>query len=49
VRREWDIARDGRFLVVNAEDGAATGELSQSRMVVVLNWFEELKRLMSTK
>jgi serine/threonine-protein kinase len=49
VRRQWDIARDGRFLVVNAGDGAATGEPSQTRMVVVLNWFEELKRLVSTK
>jgi serine/threonine-protein kinase len=51
VRRgQWDIARDGeRFLVVNAGDGAAGGEPSQPRMVVVLKWFEELKRLVPTK
>ena len=50
VRRQWDIARNGvRFMVLNPGDGAATGEPSQPRMVVVLNWFEELKSLVSTR
>jgi Tol biopolymer transport system component len=43
----WDVHPDGeRFLVtVEDESGAATagGEPSQTRFLVVLNWFEELK------
>ena len=47
--RQWDIAPDGeRFLILNPGE-VATGEDSQSRMVVVLNWHEELKRLVPTK
>ena len=47
--RQWDIAPDGeRFLIVNPGE-VATGEYSQARMVVVLNWHEELKRLVPTK
>jgi len=39
--RNYDIAPDGkRFLMVKNEEGAAPNEL-----IVVLNWFEELKRL----
>lgn len=46
--REWDIASDGeRFLIVNP-GATATSEQSQ-RIVVVLNWTEELKRLVPTK
>jgi hypothetical protein len=49
IGRQWDIAPDGkRFLMMSPGEGAA-GEHSQSRMVVVLNWHEELKRLVSTK
>jgi serine/threonine-protein kinase len=45
IRRQWDIAPDGeRFLVMNPGE-LVTGERSQSRMVVVLNWQEELTRL----
>ena len=36
----YDVAADRRFLMVQ---GAATGE--SPRLHVVLNWFEELKRL----
>jgi hypothetical protein len=43
----WDVHPDGeRFLVtVNEESGAAAdgGEPSQTRFLVVLNWFEELR------
>ena len=49
IGRQWDIAPDGeRFLVMNPGEVAA-GERSPSRIVVVLNWFEELKRLVPTQ
>ncbi len=38
--REYDIAEDGRFLLVKT---SASGSRRQTAMVVVLNWFEELK------
>jgi serine/threonine-protein kinase len=37
--RMWDIAPDGRFLTV------VPGGIGQSQVVVVLNWTEELERL----
>jgi serine/threonine-protein kinase len=48
--REWDIAPDGeRFLLVNPGEVAATDAgATQPQMIVVLNWFEELKRLVPT-
>ena len=42
----YDVTRDGRFLMLK-ESGA--GDRNQARMVVVLNWFEELKRLAPTQ
>jgi hypothetical protein len=49
IGRQWDIAPNGeRFLIINPGDGA-TNDHSQSRIVVVLNWLEELKRLVPTK
>jgi Tol biopolymer transport system component len=49
IGRQWDIAPDGdRFLIMNPGE-IATGEHSQSRIVVVLNWHEELKRLVPAK
>ena len=49
IGRQWDIAPDGeRFLIMNPGE-AATSEHSQSRIVVVLNWVEELKRLVPAK
>jgi serine/threonine-protein kinase len=48
IGRQWDIEPDGdRFLILNP--GEVAGEHSQSRMVVVLNWHEELRRLVPTK
>ena len=44
LRRHHDVSPDGRLLVINttrASDGEATG----TEINVVLNWFEELKRL----
>ena len=43
---QYDVTRDGnRFLMV--KDEAATGTAAQ--IIVVQNWFEELKRLVPTK
>jgi hypothetical protein len=39
----YDVAADGRFLMVG-ESSAEANELN-----VVLNWFEELKRLVPTE
>ena len=39
----YDVSRDGRFVMV--EHGSSTAPTS---VVVVLNWFEELKRLVPT-
>ena len=45
---DYDVHPDGdRFLVVNRE-GDAGGRTSVGQMNVVLNWFEELKRLVPT-
>lgn len=49
IGRQWDMAPDGdRFLIVNPGD-VALSEQSPSQMVVVLNWIEELKRLVPAK
>ena len=45
MRRQWDLAPDGeRFLIMNPGE-VPSGERSHSRMVVALNWHEELKSL----
>ena len=41
--RAYDIAPDGRFLMVKTPEDLASRQVS-----VVLNWFEELKRLAPT-
>ena len=47
--RQWDLAPGGeRFVIVNPGDLAAS-DVSQPRIVVVLNWFDELKRLVPVK
>ena len=46
----WDVHLDGRFLVTQAVGTPAARDVSrrtQSRYVVVLNWFEELKGKLS--
>jgi Tol biopolymer transport system component len=45
--RPYDIMPDGRFVIVDATD--AMGEQRTSQIEVVLNWHEELKRLVPTK
>jgi eukaryotic-like serine/threonine-protein kinase len=42
--RSFDVAPDGRFLMIEAIDTAPSASI-----VVVQNWFEELKRLAPTK
>ena len=46
--RQWDLAPDRRFLLVNPGE-IAMKEDSQSQMIVVLRWHEELKRLVPAK
>jgi len=41
--RHYDVSRDGRFLMVRGPEGPPSPPVTQ--MVLVLNWFEELKRL----
>jgi hypothetical protein len=44
--RTFDIAPDGRFAMLKRVGG---GDTSQPGVVVVLNWFEELKKLVPTR
>ena len=41
--RDWDVAPDGRFLVIVDEDQQGAGGATGRRINIVLNWFEELK------
>ena len=41
--RNYDVSRDGRFLMLL--EGERPPALAATQMVLVLNWFEELKRL----
>jgi Tol biopolymer transport system component len=41
-QRHYDVSRDGRFLMLQTQE-TPTPPITQ--MVLVLNWFEELKRL----
>jgi hypothetical protein len=45
--RPYDIAPDGRFFIIRSGQAEAGG--IASNMIVVLNWFEDLKRLVPTK
>jgi serine/threonine-protein kinase len=47
----YDVAPDGRFLMMRpagAPSGEADAEGDQSRVILVLNWFEELTRRVPT-
>jgi eukaryotic-like serine/threonine-protein kinase len=46
--RPYDIAPDGRFVIIRSGQAAAGGGTA-SNLILVLNWFEELKRLVPTK
>lgn len=44
--RAYDVCRDGqRFLMIKEIPGTAEVTTSPMNMVIVLNWFEELNRL----
>jgi hypothetical protein len=43
---QYNVAPDGRFLINTVVDDQ---QESQSRLNIVQNWFEELKRLVPTK
>lgn len=48
--RAYDVSRDGqRFVMIKEIQGTAETTTSPVNMVVVLNWFEELKRLVPLK
>lgn len=42
--RPYDVTPDGRFVIIRSGQ-TETGGGTASNMIVVLNWFEELKRL----
>ena len=45
LRRNYDVSLDGqRFLMIKREQ-----DLVPTELIVVLNWFEELKRLVPTE
>ena len=49
--RSYDVAPDGRFLVIKRGDDVETAALEQhfpTRIRIIQNWFEELKRLVPT-
>ena len=43
--RPYDVTPDGRFVMIRT----GSGEDSSSNMILVQNWFEELKRLVPTQ
>ena len=46
--RRYDVAPDGRFLIIRGDQPEAGGG-TVTQIVLVQNWFEELKRLVPTK
>jgi serine/threonine-protein kinase len=44
----YDVAKDGRFLMIKPKGTAGEGAPS-TNLIVVQNWFEELKRLVPVK
>jgi len=45
--RPYDIAPDGRFLIIRSAEAETEGTPA-SNLILVQNWFEELKRLVPT-
>ena len=45
ARRTYDLAPDGRFLMVKESAAATDAEGPTAQIILVQNWFEELKRL----
>jgi len=42
----YDVAPDGRFVMI--EEGSPSDEIAPGALILVQNWFEELKRLVPT-
>ena len=47
--RNQDVAPDGKRFVIVVDDVSELGAMPGAQIHVVLNWFEELKRLVPTK
>ena len=47
--REYHVGPDGRFLMQRRGDQQDGGDQTLTQVVLVLNWFEELKRLVPTE
>jgi hypothetical protein len=47
-QRPYDLAPDGRFLIIRSGQADAADGVGLN-LIVVQNWFEELKRLVPTK
>ena len=47
--RLYDASRDGQRFLITKESSAAGQQSQSARLVIVLNWFEELKARVPTK
>ncbi len=43
--RIYDVAPDGRFVMIHSVAAATTGTDAPPEIILVQNWFEELQRL----
>ena len=46
INRQWNVSPDGRRLLMVRQNGAATSD-GELEIVLILNWFEELKARVS--
>jgi hypothetical protein len=46
--RPYDLTPDGRFIIIRSSQAEA-GSGTAPNVILVLNWFEELKRLVPAK
>ena len=46
--RPWDLAPDGRFVIIGSAQADAGRNAPAPSLILVQNWFEELKRLVPT-
>jgi serine/threonine-protein kinase len=49
TQRTYDVSRDGHFLMIKSDAGASDGQASPAGMIVVQNWFAELKAKMAAR
>jgi eukaryotic-like serine/threonine-protein kinase len=48
-RTAWDIGPDGRFLMMKEVGSTASKEAGPRRIIIIQNWFEELKQRVPVK